>query len=141
MMITVIPNDTISFYVDGKPSTGDPTQIELADGREIGRRVAEAAVPLADDEGQGRPFARREARRKDADGSVALDGQALLLELGDHAGEAQVVVALAADVLVTQLHAELLVDRREVAARGAGEEAPQHERGLVAGLEQHDTLP
>ncbi len=29
------PSDTISFYVDGKPSIGDPTQIELADGREI----------------------------------------------------------------------------------------------------------
>ena len=29
------PAATISYYVDGIPSTGDPTQIELADGREI----------------------------------------------------------------------------------------------------------
>jgi hypothetical protein len=29
------PADPITIYVDGKPTTGDPTQIELANGREI----------------------------------------------------------------------------------------------------------
>ena len=110
----------------------------IPEGREIGRRVAVAAVLLANDERErvaGLPF---EARGEDAERAVALLNEAFLLELGDDVREPRVVQALAGDVRVRELDAELPVDGAEIPERLRDELPPERERFGVSPLEEHD---
>jgi hypothetical protein len=108
----------------------------VADGGEVGRGVAIAAVLLADDERQRVPLAPLEAGREDAQRAVALAGEPLRGELAGDPGEHRVVEALAGDVGRRERDAEARVDGGEIPRRLVDEPAPERERPLVAALEE-----
>ena len=113
----------------------------VAHGGEVGGAVAVAAVLLADDERERLALAAGEAGGEDAEGAVALAGQALGGELGGDLVEEGIVEALPGDVGVGERQAELGVHGGEVAPRLGDEAPPQHQGGLVAALEQHHAPP
>jgi hypothetical protein len=71
----------------------------VAQGREIGRGVAEALVALLHDQRQRLVVAVRETGREDAEGPAALDQQAQPVEVVDDVVEHVVVERFAHDVL------------------------------------------
>ena len=112
----------------------------VAHGGQVGRRVAVAAVGLAHDERERLTLAVLEALGEHAQCPVVLHQQALLVELGDDDGQQRVVEALPDDVVGGEEDAEQLVDLAGVAHGLVDEDAPEVQRLVVAGLEQHDAV-
>ena len=112
----------------------------VAHAGQVGRRVAVAAVGLAHDQRERLTVAVLEALGEHAQGPVVLHQQALLVELGDDDGQQRVVEALPHDVLRGQEDAEQLVDLAGVAHGLGDEDAPEVQRLVVAGLQQHDAV-
>ena len=112
----------------------------VADGGQVGGRVAVPAVGLAHDERERVALAVLEALGEHAESPVVLDQQALLVELGDDDRQQRVVEALPHDVVVGQQHPEQVVDLAGVAHGLGHEDPPEVQRLVVATLQQHDAV-
>ena len=119
---------------------GTETARTVAHAGQVGRRVAVPAVRLAHDERERLAVAILESLGEHTEGPVVLDQEALLVELGDDDGQQRVVEALPHDVLGSEEDTEQLVDLAGVAHGLGDEDAPQVQRLLVAGLQEHHTI-
>ena len=108
---------------------------------EVGSRVAETTVLLADDQRQRLTFAVFEPGSEHAQRAIVHPREPEPLELGSDVGQDRVVGAFTANVRRLQRDSELVVDREEVQLRDLHELAPQLEGANVAALEEHDALP
>ena len=119
-----------------------PVRLEVvhavADRREVGRRVAVAAVGLADDERHRLALAAGVAVEEDAERAVRHRRDARGLELVAERAEHGVVGRLPGEVEVGERDAEGGVDRVEVGLGEVDELLPQREGVGVAGLQRDD---
>ena len=113
----------------------------VPDGRQVGGRVAVAAVGLADDQRHRLALAAGVAVEEDAQRAVADGRQALGLELVADLGELVVVRRLAGQVLVGQGDPERGVDAVEVLLGEVDQLVPEPQRVGVAGLELDHPCP
>ena len=111
---------------DVQDGVGAPLLHAVLDGGQVGRGVEEGAVLLLDDERGVEPV------EKDADGALALAGQAAGVQVGHHAGQRLLVEALAKRVV--ELDAQSTIHLFDLRQTGWQETLPQSAVLRIAGM-------